>query len=296
MIRSLLSALLATAVVAAAPASALDWSDNALRYQYGPNYSEPGVSTSGTPVGPAKSVHKNIVGFTHVDGYKFGGNFLSVNMLLSNAADPTNRNTTQGATEVYAIYRHDLSLNKVTSSKNFEFGPIRDVLLEAGADLSTKNTAFAPHKAMLVAGPVVSLKVPGFLNVGVLVNKEWNNNGAAHVENGRVDFTRGGSVEFDPAVMFASSWGVPVYGAFSFEGFASVNLPKGRDGFNRETVAELLVHPRVMWDAGSLFGSKGYQLGVGYEYWLNKFGNNHKLAAVSGSEQSTVVFEAAIHL
>ena len=87
-----------------------------------------------------------------------------------------------------------------------------------------------------------------------------------------------------------------MYGAVAFEGFASVNLPKGKDGFNRDTVTELLVHPRVMFDAGTLFGTKGYQLGVGYEYWLNKFGNNHKAVGVTGAEQATVVLEAAIHL
>lgn len=295
MIRSLLSALLAVAVLAGArPASALDWSDNALRYQFGPSFAEPGVTKDLTPNGPADSVSKNILSFQHADGYKYGGNFFIVNVLLSSSTDPA-QNSKQGATEVYAIYRSNLSLNKILKTKAFEFGPLRDVMIEVGADLSAKNTAFAPHVMKPVAGLATALAVPaGFWTIGVLAEKEWNNNGIASVRNGQVDFTRGGSVEFDTTLLLASSWGVPVYKSVSFEGFANVVLPKGKDGFNAQTKTEVLLHPRIMWDVGTLFDSKGYQIGAGYEYWLNKFGDDHRLTG--GAEQSTFVVEAAFHL
>jgi len=274
--------LAALALALAAPAThALDWSDNAFRYGWGPNFREPGVRT---PEGDGKDVAKSVLTFTHVDGYKWGGNFLNVNLLLSSDADPTNRNVNQGATEVYATYRHDLSLNKITRSKTFAFGPVRDVLLEAGVDMSTKNTAFAPHKAMPVVGPALALNVPGFWNVAILLNKEWNNNGIV-----------GKSVEFDTTVQFATSWGVPLFKLpLAFEGFANVNLPKGKDGFGNDTKTEVLLHPKLMWDLGPLWSSKGYQLGVGFEYWLNKFGNDAD--EVAGARQRTVFFEAALHL
>jgi hypothetical protein len=292
MIRSLLSALLAVGVVAAAaPASALDWSDNAIRYQFGPSFAEPGVVDTN---GSASAISKNIVSFQHADGYKYGGNFFIVNVLLSSTADKA-QNSNAGATEIYAIYRTDFSANKVLQTKAFTFGPIRDVMLEAGIDLSAKNTGFAAQVFKPVVGPVLSLAVPaGFWDVGVLVEKEWNNNGIAHVVNGQPDFASGGRVEFDPTLMFATSWAIPVYGAVSFEGFGNVILPKGKDGFGEQTKTEFLIHPRVMFDAGSLFGTKGYQIGAGYEYWLNKFGDNH--ANVPGAEQSTFVVEAALHL
>jgi hypothetical protein len=102
-------------------------------------------------------------------------------------------------------------------------------------------------------------------------------------------------VEFDPTVMFTTAWGVPLGSLpLSFEGFANVNLPKGKDGFGADTKTEVLVHPKVMFDVGTLWGSKGYQLGAGYEYWLNKFGNDHN--KVVGAKESTVFVEAAVHL
>lgn len=293
--KSLLASVALALAVSALPArAALDWSDNAFRYTWGQSFSEPGVRATD---GSSRTIAKNIVAFTHVDGYKFGGNYLNINMLLSTSEDPANRNPGQGATEFYAIYRHDLSLAKLTHSKA-GFGPIRDVFLEAGIDYSTKNTAFAPHKVMPVVGPGVALKVPGFWNVAVLANKEWNNNGVASVKpDGTLDFTKGSAVEFDTTVMLATSWGIPLLSLpVSFEGFGSLNLPKGKDGFNRQTKSELLLHPKLMWDVGTHFATKGYQVGVGYEYWMNKFGNDRNLAANWGAEQSTFLVEAAFHL
>jgi hypothetical protein len=58
----------------------------------------------------------------------------------------------------------------------------------------------------------------------------------------------------------------------------------------------LLLHPKVMWDVGSAWGSPkiGYTLGVGWEYWVNKFGNDYN--AVPGALASTPFVEAAVHL
>jgi len=294
-----LLALIVVAVAFAAPAAqALDWSDNAFRYWYSTKFKEPGVGATGDLKG--YDISKNIVSFTHVDGWKYGGNFLNVDMLISaggSRAD-TAGNSNDGATEVYAVYRTHLSLNKLTGSKTFSFGPLRDLLIETGIDLSTKNTAFAPHKVMPVIGPTFEIEVPGFWSISLFANKEWNNNSIAHVlPDGTVDFSHGAPVTFNTTFMVATAWGVPLFGLpLSFEGFGNVNLPKGKDGFNNETKTELLFHPKVMWDVGSAWGSpkSGYKLGVGWEYWVNKFGNDHN--AVSGALASTPFVEAAIHL
>jgi hypothetical protein len=295
MHKKLLSLFALTAALAAPSARALDWSDTAFSYRYGSNFKEPGVGT-----GQGTDIAKNILALTHVDGWKYGGNFLNIDMLISagGVGLDTARNSTDGATEVYAVYRTHLSLNKVTGGKTFEFGPIRDIRLETGIDLSTKNTAFAPHKIMPVLGPTFELAVPGFWTVSVFAEKEWNNNGIAAVQpDGSVTFAHGGNVSFNVTPMFATAWGIPLFGLpLSFEGFGSVNLPKGKDGFNRETKTELLFHPKVMWDVGSAWNSpkSGYKLGVGWEYWVNKFGNDHN--AVPGALASTPFIEAAIHL
>ena len=302
MYKKLLSLFALAAALAAPSARALDWSDNAFSYRYGSNFKEPAVGT-----GKGADIAKNILAFTHVDGWKYGGNFLNIDMLISaggrNAAFPTPanfdvaRNSTDGATEVYAVYRTHLSLNKVTGSKTFAFGPIRDLRLETGIDLNTKNTSFAAHKIMPVLGPTFELAVPGFWTVSVFAEKEWNNNGFSHLAADGTVVPSGGNVEFNVTPMFATAWGIPILSLpLSFEGFGSVNLPKGKDGGGFETKTELLFHPKVMWDVGSAWGSpkSGYKLGVGWEYWVNKFGNDHN--RVAGALASTPFIEAAIHL
>jgi hypothetical protein len=280
--RTLLLLAVFTIALAASPARAVQWDDNALRYWWGPAFSEPANPNN---------VPKNILSFTHVDGYKWGGNCLNIDLLYSNSGkgDPVrgqNEVTSAGAAEVYIVYRHNLSLNKITGSKAFEVGGVlRDVGIELGADLNTKNNAFAARKIMPVGGLTASLNVPGFLNLGVLLDKEWNTNAFASKE-----------VTFDVTPMFTAAWGIPLVGPVAFEGFALANLPKGKDGFGADTKTEVLLHPKVMIDLGTFWGSKGYQIGAGWEYWLNKFGNDKNAPNAHGDEQSTVFLEAAIHL
>ncbi len=274
-----LLAVLALALTARS-ARALDWDDNAFRYWWGPSFREPGNSSD---------VGKNVISFTHADAYKWGGNFLNIDLLYSSphsndVVHGLNPVTDAGAAEFYVVYRHTLSLNKITGTKSFSIGPvIRDVGIELGADVNSKHNAFAARKIMPVAGVTFSLNVPGFLNVGILADKEWNTNAIV-----------GKEVTFDVTPMFAAAWGIPVYGPVSFEGFADVNLPKGKDGFGGDTKTEVLLHPKAMVDVGRLWGSKGYQLGAGWEYWLNKYGADH--STTIGAKQSTVFLEAALHL
>lgn len=273
------SLLALAALLAASPAAAAEWQDNALGYRWGATFREPGVVDAN---GKAKDVAKSILSFTHVDGYKYGGNFLSIDYLVSSKADRAVGGA-EGAVEVYAVYRTDLSLNKVSGTQAFAFGPIRDVSIEAGVDLNTKNTAFASHKVMPVVGPVFAFAVPGFLNVGLLAAREWNNNGIV-----------GKHVRFDTTGILATSWGIPV-GPVTFAGFGNVVLPKGKDGFGAKTKTEVLLHPKVLVDVGSFFGWKhAVEAGVGYEYWLNKFGNDH--AKVKGALANTPFVEVAAHL
>jgi hypothetical protein len=293
MHRKLLSlAVLALALAAPAARAELQWSDNSFHVAYGTAYREP-FNT--------ENVSKTILSYTHVDGYKWGSNFLNLDFLYSTAGDgdnvfvggnnflptPAQNLGGAGAMEVYAVYRNTLSLNKITSSKNFEFGGVvRDVGVVGGIDLNTKNHAFSSRKIMPVLGVGVALNVPGFLNVELLANKEWGVNGT---------FAR--NTSFDVTPMLAASWGIPLYGPVTFEGFGDVNLPKGNGGAGlADTKTEVLLHPKLMVDVGTLWGSKGYQLGVGFEYWLNKFGSDHDQDPTGGSFAKTVFGEVAIHL
>jgi len=276
MRKEVLYSVIALSALAAAPAARADWSDNVLRYSYGPDYAEPGIRSD--------KIGKNILAFTHVDGYQTGGDFFNADVLKSDSKDPAN-NSSEGAVEIYVVYRHDFSLSGL-SGKKVAFGPVRDVMIETGGDVNSKNTSFGPEKRMPVLGPAFAFDVPGFWNVAILGEKEWNNNGIVHK-----------SVSFHPTPLFSTAWGIPFTLAgqsFSFEGFGVVNPPKGKDGFGNDTKTEILFHPKVMYDVGAMFGKpKFFDVGAGWEYWHNKFGaDSHKNV---GTEQSTLFVEADVH-
>jgi hypothetical protein len=280
--------------LAAPSAHALEWSDNSFHLAYGTAYRE--------PFNP-QNIGKTTLTYQHVDGYKWGSNFLNIDFLYSTsgegdnvqgggvpgvAALPAKSIDTAGAMEVYAVYRHTLSLNKVTSSKTFAFGSVvRDVGIVAGIDVNTKNHAFSSRKIMPIGGVALALNVPGFLNVELLANKEWGVNGVVAKDT-----------SFDVTPTFAAAWGVTVYGPITFEGYGVVNLPKGNGGIAgaADTKTEVHLYPKLMVDVGQFLGSKGYQLGVGFEYWLNKFGVDNNLDNTGGSYAKTVFGEVAIHL
>jgi nucleoside-specific outer membrane channel protein Tsx len=261
-------------------AHALEWSDNQIRYWWGPSFREPGVQW---PNGQPRDIPKNILSFTHANGYQWGGNFLNIDLLKSAHSDPAVGGDT-GAIEAYVTARSTLSFNKISGTKNFSFGPIRDVMLEFGGDIGVKNNEFAERKIMPVIGPAVAFNVPGFWNVAVLANKEWNNNGIV-----------GKAVQYSTTVMFSTAWDIPIGSLpLTFEGFANINLPKGKDGFGNDTKTEILLHPKLMWDVASLWQAKsGFRLGLGWEWWNNKFGNDSR--KTPGALANTYFIEAAYH-
>src|SRR6266542_4343981 len=156
--RSLVSLFVMCLAVAAMPARAeLQWSDNEFRFWYGSAFRE--------PANP-ENVAKSILSFTHVDGFKFGSNFLNLDLLYSNTRDPVQgagaQVTSVGAAEVYAVYRNTLSFNKIGNTKTFSFGPIRDVGVVLGVDANTKNHGFSARKIMPIGGLGLAFNVPGF--------------------------------------------------------------------------------------------------------------------------------------
>lgn len=258
----------------AGQARALTWSDNYLGYRYGSAYAEPAI---------VPSISKHIVSYTHASGYQYGSNYLSVDVLMSDRNDPA-ASGTQGATEVYGVYRHNLSLSAV-SGKSFSREGLRDVALTVGGDWGDKNDAFAARTRKLRVGPTLSLDVPGFLDVGVYWQKEWNHNGIVNQD-----------VSFTPAPVLGAAWGIK-FGATSlpleFKGFLDYSAAKGKDGFGLDTRNELLLRMFLMADVSGWFGSSNrLWVGPGYEYWHNKFGNQPGV----GTRASTPMFNVEFHL
>ncbi|HAY10757.1 MAG TPA: hypothetical protein DCY18_12615, partial [Thauera sp.] len=207
----------------------------------------------------------------HASGYSVGQNFINVDMLQSDKADPAS-GSTNGATEFYLTYRHQVHLGKLLD-KRLAFGPVKEVAITAGFDLNTKNTRFAPRKRLLVVGPTLKFDVPGFLDVSLLYGKEWNHCGLGAPACPRSD------ISFDPQWIISAAWGIPFSAGsvpLKFQGFINVNSDKGRDYAGVKTRTETLMRAALMVDVGQMaWGTKNtFLMGVGYEYWRNKFGNH----------------------
>ncbi|MBY6345759.1 hypothetical protein E5C31_07305 [Providencia rettgeri] len=257
-------ALLAAPILST-PALAADWSDTFLGYRFSTQYTEPMND---------RTIQKHILSLTHVNGYSLGQNFFNLDILQSDRYDPSSGNGSNGATEFYATYRHQLSMGKVFD-KDISFGPVKDVAITAGFDLNTKNTAFAPRKRLLVLGPTFKFDVPrGFVDLSLMVGKEWNHCGlgAPACPDSRSSF----HTQF----LASLNWNLPFdVGSvpLKFQGFANYAGPKGDDYAGISTKSEVLVRTSVMADVGKVAFDKKNTLwvGIGYEYWYNKFGNRY---------------------
>lgn len=261
-------AVLAGATLASGAVQAATWSDSFLGYRYGTGFREPSNT---------KEVRKHVLQFGHASGYAYGQNFLNLDLLQSDKNDPSSGADT-GATEFYLTYRHQLHLGKLLD-KDLSFGPVKEVALTAGFDLNTKNTAFAPRKRLVVAGPTLKFNVPaGFFDLSLLAGKEWNHCGLAFC----TDHEHG----FDAQWILSAAWGVPFQAGpvpLKFQGFINYNSEKGKDYSGVKTEAETLLRTSLMVDVGQMAAGRKSTLllGVGYEMWLNKFGNHATAAGVT---------------
>jgi hypothetical protein len=249
---------------AAQPALAADWSDTAIGVRYGTKFAEP---YNNNPDGSRVDIEKIIINFTHVSGYKYGSNFFNVDLLQSDDKDPGDGIPgNPGAQEVYAVYRHLLDIGKVAGKdKEWKSGWIRGYGLTAGFDFNSKNDAYASKKRMFVIGPTVMFEVPGFLNMSGLLLMESN---APKGIPSRYRYDNHGAFEIDWGI---GLWDWPV----SFNGYALFIASKGKNEFGGPTAAETHIDATLMADVGLLAGGpkKTFLLGLGYEYWKNKFGN-----------------------
>jgi nucleoside-specific outer membrane channel protein Tsx len=277
------AALMAAVLGCAFSAQAADWSDTSIGYRYGTDFAEPFN---------ANDIAKNIVNLNHVSGYKYGSNFFNVDLLLSDKKDPSSAGASTGAQEAYVVYRHTLDLAKVTGS-SFKFGPVRGVGAVAGFDWNTKTDAgYNSKKRMLVAGPSLMMDVPGFLNVSLLAL--WESNAPYST----FSHTATPRYSYDTHAMLNVVWGIPVGSLpLSFEGFANIIAAKGKNEFGGNTAAETNVDMQLMYDLSPLVGAgkNKFKLGLEYQFWKNKFGNNAAGAAGKGAFAHTPMVRAEYH-
>lgn len=276
---------IACLIVGAPLAQAATWSDTFIGYRYGTDFRE--------PTNP-NAVQKHVLQFTHASAYSVGQNFLNIDFLQSDDKDPAN-GSSNGATEAYLTYRHQVHLGKVFD-RSFAFGPVKELAFTAGFDLNTKNTRFAPRKRLVVAGPTLKFDVPGFLDISLLVGKEWNHCGLGAPACPKSD------ISFDPQWIISAAWGLPFEAGsvpLKFQGFLNRIGEKGRDYAGVKTAQETLMRASLMVDVGQMaWGKKNTLLmGIGYEYWHNKFGNRNFASGVqkAGIETTTPTFQMEYH-
>jgi hypothetical protein len=239
-------------------AAGADFSDTTLAYRYSAGFTEPNRP---------HDIAKNILTLTHLNSGESGIHFLSLEGRYSDGNDPA-KNSTDGADETLFNYRWQLPAARVLD-KPLAYGPIRDVAFMAGIDLTTKDTLFAPRKRAWMAGPVIKLTVPGYLDIGLLYYKERNHKGIPNTP--RPD------TEFDATWLLNVMWGIPFQAGSTpavFQGMFN-RLGKKGDDFNYQpTAGETLWRTAVLFDVSQSVGlaKRSLMLGVGYEWWKNKYG------------------------
>lgn len=277
--------LVAALVALAAGAQAADWSDTSIGFRTGNKFAEPFGSND---------IHKNIVNLTHASGYKYGSNFFNADFLMSDEKDPSSAGSTDGAHEVYIVYRHTFDIEKLSGTP-MKFGPVRGLGLTAGFDVNTKtDVGYNSKKRMLVLGPTLMVDVPGFLNVSLLVLKESN------APYSTFSNTATPRYSYKTHPMLTAAWAIPIGGLpLSFEGFANWIAAKGTNEFGGGTKPETNIDMQLMYDVSSLYGGKGtFKVGLEYQYWRNKFGNPTTAAGAGagpGATAKTPMLRAEYH-
>ena len=256
-----------------------------VSYWYGANYRTPFVLKPGT-FQPAY-IQRHSLEYKHVDTWALGYNLVDLMLAKSDMSEPASGGG-DGATEAYVTIRSGFGLNNITGTNAFQFGPIRNVALEVGANLQTKNSVFAPSERTLYFGPNFELKMPkGYLKLGLHLRKEWVHEG-----------TLGKVANYDPNFNIEPSWLIPFSigrAHLTNSGFADYNTPKGKDTFGTETSSEFLIRSAVSVDIGALMMKRAQlvELNGGLWYWHNEYG---KPASQPGATQTTPIIGLTFHL
>ena len=218
---------------------AFDWMSNNVQFLYGSDFE------LGDPDRTTTTVE-------HANGWKYGQNFFFVDII----------NRSDVGTEVYAEVYSYLSFNKVTGA-NFSLGPIKDISLYAGLNISNKpeNDNFKAYLAGLSFD--LSNKYFNYLQLDIAAYKSDDVSGKY-------------GVQFTPV------WSYPFQigpAKFKFRGFADILTRNTNNSGN----FSLLTQPQVLLDIGDLSGIKTDTIYIGteYFYWYNKFG-------IKGVEESVV--------
>ena len=238
-------------------ASAFEWMNNTVGFRYGKEFTNPNNPNY---------IAKRIYSFTHADGYRYGSNFLNIDVFFSDSDDPR-KGTDHGGSEVYGVYRHQLFASRVFD-RPLGTGLIKDYAFTLGFDANRNNNRASSNKRAVVFGPTLKFNTVGVLDFSVLYYREHNQTGIPGAKHEELTFD--GTYNLNLAWMRPFEIGNH---AAKFQGFINYIGEKGEDYFDNDTAPETLIRTSLMYAMRPGKNVKpNVWFGVGYEYWHNKFG------------------------
>jgi len=261
---------------------AANWSNTSLAASYGRDFSE---HFKNDAQGNAIDIEKYIFSLVHLSGYTYGTNFFQLNMHQSSNEPNTNKASGHGAQEAYVIYRHTLDIPSITQHKIEDSAWLKSYGFTVGFDWNTKNDDYGSNRQMYVAGPSITLNVPGYLNLSLLGYYESND---ANVLTSKYTY--------DPYLALQVLWDFPVMQSnWNYQGIGVWMSPKGKNETGGKTASEIFVDMSLMY---SLLKDKSVhqpklKAGVAYQYWKNKYGNNESGEAGRGATASSPMLRLA---
>jgi hypothetical protein len=248
------------APAAEAPSHGALWSTTELQFQYGvldvPLFA--GGGTDATAIST----------FQHASGYSFGDFFMFVDLSKGDDSGTNHFNDWEVYTEAYLSFSSARILHV-----DYGNSILRDVALIGGI-----NYAFDADVLKLLPGIRLSWNLPGFafLNTDFMAYLDaskgvagGNFNAPAETDSWMVDMN------------FATE-SFEIAGAhFNFEGHVEYIAPRHNE-FGAKVRGHILGQPQFRWDAGeTLFGTRNHLfLGIEYQFWLNKLGEDNDEHAV----------------
>lgn len=268
------------------PANARVRAKDTVGFIYGHAYKTPFIVSSSSPGGA--DIARTSIEWIHHDRWRYGSNLLDLSLRKSSSIEPAAGGGT-GALEPYLVLRSGLGMKQIFADRVRLPSLLRDISLEGGANLESKNSAFAPEERTLYVGPVLQFNVPrGMLNLGVHLRKEWNHEGIL-----------GKDESYHPGLNLEPTWNLPIRLSrveLIWGGFADINTPKGKDSFGAQMQTEVLTRSQLSVDLGTLVGRPwtGVDLGCGLEYWHNEYGKPS--GSTPGGKELTPLFLVTVHL
>jgi hypothetical protein len=194
-----------------------------------------------------------------------------------------------------------LGWNQIFNTKTFSVGPLSNVSFLVGGDLNTDNTNLASRKRSVEGGIQFNFSAPydGFLNLGVVVYKEWQHDGIAEQlgtnPSGNLNFSPTWAIElaYDQPLGF-----LPTKIPLNYNALVTIRGPKGNGASGApDRVTEYFIQQALVLDVGKIVADRPnlFSVWAAYRWWVNKFGLNPAATGLCCTTESTWMLGWTVH-